>query len=165
MVWSWRPINIWNISNMKNECEKYSDNDLWISNKNALYYYCLNLLLFKFIVINLWKRNIIIIWYCYSNKCEKWYMKSNTKIKNWVCIGDNRCYRRPFPLQFIDQVWRILWLIFQWLMIDKVFNFIIDFLQEFYPYYMNFLHFNIYDFFLPYCLRAWKLFVNMTHWQ
>ena len=22
---------------------------------------------------------IIIIWYCYSNKCEKWYMKSNTK--------------------------------------------------------------------------------------
>ena len=51
---------------MKNECEKYSDNDLWISNKNALYYYCLNLLW----LICEREITIIIIWLCYSNKCE-----------------------------------------------------------------------------------------------
>ena len=79
---------------MNNECEKYSDNDLWISNKNTLYYYCSNLLW----LICEREITIIIIWYCYSNKCEKWYMKSNTKSHNWVCIGDKRWYRRPFPL-------------------------------------------------------------------
>ena len=62
---------------MKNEFEKYSDNDLWISNKNALYYYycCSNLLS----LICETEITILIIWYFYSNKCEKWYMKSNTK--------------------------------------------------------------------------------------
>ena len=62
---------------MKNECEKYSDNDLWISNNNSLYYYycCSNLLW----LICEREITILIIWYSYSNKCEKWYMKSNTK--------------------------------------------------------------------------------------
>ena len=81
-----------------------------------------------------WKRN-------FGEKWEKSIINIALEMSN--TIGS------PLPLQFIDQVWRILWL-----MIDKVFNFIIEFLQEFYPYYMNFLHFNIYDFFLTYCLRA-----------
>ena len=57
-------------------------------------YWCSNLLW----LICLREITIIIIWYCYTNKCGKWYMKSNTKSNNWVCIGDKRWYRRPFPL-------------------------------------------------------------------
>ena len=93
---------------------------MWIFNKNVLYYYyCLNLLLFNLLWL-IFEREItiIIIWYCYSNKCEKWYMKSNTKsiIEFALEINDAKTDLFHYNLltrfgEFHDLFFNCLWLI------------------------------------------------------